>query len=458
MLPTGVYLASYSVTIHFKSGHQLVLDKSTEVVGPNYIDSIRLHSTLAGTNKNPVGVLAANTLSLELTSKDLSLDPTNKSSPFYGDMNSSAWVQIHLVLEDDTQLNMGIYYVDTWQPNITNSTPFSISIECVDLLSIICKMKVPQVSITFGMTLAQYLARLFDKINEQLDSQYRINYDVSTMTFGLWSEFNYQQLNTTNMGDMLNTISQCTLTNLYIDQDNFFRTDYICDDTPADIVMTILADTDTYQASLAPSTNITYNGVQVSYIPNDEDAESSLATLNNIEIAPGDTELKDISIGGKAFSITSISITGDNVTQVYVSLIQYDKDAIHLTIHSDEDVTKMTSIEIQGIQAKSDSLVYNGQDRSSVLEMKNTILGKRDIASFTAKLKQLIELKEKSISLTGIYNPRLRIGDLISVNIAGDFNTSGIYKLNDIDLSLASGGLGYKIELMPSLVVQTGGI
>ena len=129
MLPSGIVRATYRVTIYMNGGNlSVTLASDTEQTSTNVLDSLNFSAKLSGTNQNPAGVLSANTLSLNITSKDLSLDPTNQSSPYYGYMNTSAWAVVSIIDDQSNETKLGTFYVDTWQPNITDSTPFSIQI------------------------------------------------------------------------------------------------------------------------------------------------------------------------------------------------------------------------------------------------------------------------------------------------------------------------------------------
>ena len=80
-----------------------------------------------------------------------------------------------------------------------------------------------------------------------------------------------------------------------------------------------------------------------------------------------------------------------------------------------------------------------------------------DIPLFVSRLRQLLTLKEKDISLKGIYNPQLTLGNLVHVVLSGNLNTSGYYKVKSINIGLSSGGLTYSLDLASTLVTPTQG-
>ena len=459
MLPSGIVRATYRVTIYMNKGNlSVTLASGTEMTSTNVLDSLNFSAKLSGTNQNPVGVLSANTLSLNITSKDLSLDPTNQSSPYYGYMNTSAWAVVSIIDDQSNETKLGTFYVDTWQPNITDSTPFSIQIEFVDLISVICKMPVPFVEVTFNMTLLDYVIAVLNALNETNDPQYRINFNSEDITFGEWSNFYYEQLDTSNMSNMLNTLSQCTLTNIYVDANNNFRTDYLCDDSTSEVVMEIDGATNTYEASLAPGAFIGYRDVRVTYIPRELTGVETLAQQSNVIIQPGDNALDNIGIGEHASNISNVEIDTGSVKLVYLAKLAYNKDYASLTVHSSELAQFTANIYINGVSAKTNTKVYgNSVSTTSTLEMKNPILAEVDIPVFVSRLKQLLTLKEKDISLKGIYNPQLTLGNLVHVVLSGNLNTSGYYKVKSINIGLSSGGLTYSLDLASTLVTPVQG-
>ena len=459
MLPSGIVRATYRVTIYMNGGNlSVTLASGTELTSTNVLDSLNFSAKLSGTNQNPVGVLSANTLSLNITSKDLSLDPTNQSSPYYGYMNTSAWAVVSIIDDQSNETKLGTFYVDTWQPNITDSTPFSIQIEFVDLISVICKMPVPFVEVTFNMTLLDYVIAVLNELNKTNDPQYHINFNPEDITFGEWSNFYYEQLDTSNMSNMLNTLSQCTLTNIYVDANNNFRTDYLCDDSTSEVVMEIDGNTNTYEASLAPGAFIGYQDVRVTYIPRELTGVETLAQQSNVIIQPGDNALDNIGIGEHASNISNIEIDTGDIKLVYLSGLAYNKDYASLVVHSSELAQFTANIYINGVSAKTNTKVYgNSISTTSTLEMKNPILDEVDIPLFVSRLKQLLTLKEKDISLKGIYNPQLTLGNLVHVVLSGNLNTSGYYKVKGINLGLSSGGLTYSLDLASTLVTPVQG-
>ena len=143
---------------------------------------------------------------------------------------------------------------------------------------------------------------------------------------------------------------------------------------------------------------------------------------------------------------------------MYLAGLAYNKDYASLVVHSSELAQFTANIYINGVSAKTNTKVYgNSVSTTSTLEMKNPILDEVDIPLFVSRLRQLLTLKEKDISLKGIYNPQLTLGNLVHVVLSGNLNTSGYYKVKAINLGLSSGGLTYSLDLASTLVTPTQG-
>lgn len=449
----GITSAEYAIIIHFPTKGQVALSPATEVTGPNILNSVSLGLSLAGSNQNPVGVISANTLTLDIDSRDLSLDPTNTQSPYYGEMNSSAWVTYYLT-ENGEQINMGTYFVNTWNPNISNSSPYNISIQLTDLMSVIAKMAVPKVDIKYNMTLKEYIIAVINKLNEQNPFQYNIFYNPDTIKFGNITNFYYEQLNTSTVGDMLNTISQCTLTNITINQQGYFITDNLLDEVPAQAVMEIDGDNYTFSANLAPSSWISYDGIKVNYTPRKIVSKQQLASISSQELQPGDNTISGLSLGGHAYSIEQIVISTEDPTDAsfYIKSLSYDKDVVDLVIDYQGLSTVSASISIIGSSAATETKIFSQDAGGSILNCNVPILYESDLGYYASSMRAFLKNKQKAIKVVGWYNPRLTLGDLVHVTLGGDLNLEGYYKVTGMDLTYSNAGMNYTLQLDPAII------
>ena len=64
-----------------------------------------------------------------------------------------------------------------------------------------------------------------------------------------------------------------------------------------------------------------------------------------------------------------------------------------------------------------------------MLTITNRLILPEDVETFTRNLVSLIGIRNSSISLTGYFNPRLKLGDIVYVDVDKSLKTSGYYKI-----------------------------
>lgn len=451
MYPAGIAHVDYNICITFKSNKSVCISSNTEQTNANVLVSTSINMNTSTMSQNPIGVVSANTLSLDIDSRDMSLDPTNSSSPYFGEMDSSAWATISFTDTDGTVM-LGTFYVNSWKPSITNLQPHRITIQLVDLMSKISKMAVPMVKQGYMPTLKQYIIAVITALNEELPPEQQIKYRASDISFGPFELFYYEQLDTTSMSNMLNTLCQSTLVNIYIDAEGYFKVDSLLDDTSAESVMNISGDDYTFSATLAPTSWIDYPDVRVSYIPRRLIPSTELASLSNIVLNPGTNVLPSMTSQQGIFSIDAVALTVKDTTNAdaYVSKISSDRSNINIEVVYNGLSSCTADISIIGTVAAADVVVLNPEITGSVLEAKNPILDQSSITQFLVGMRKIIKNKQKAITLTGWYNPRLALGDLVHVTLGGQLNIYNYYKIVGIQLQLSSATLRYTLTLNPA--------
>lgn len=454
MYEVNIQSVGYIIEIVFPTKGTVTLASTDSLTVPNKLESLRYNAVLSGQNSNPVGVVSANTVSINLTSQDLSLDPTNESSPYYGEMNSEAYIRIKFI-DNQEEINLGTFYVTSWEPNITNTTPFNINIESVDLLSILSKMPIPFIVPTTNMTLNAYLLLVFNELNNINPEKYHVNTSKIMDTDSPIASFYYEQLDTSIIGDMLNTICQCMLWNITIDENNTLIISEITREySELNQVMNIDGAVSTYAASLAPSNIINFSQVKLTYIPRKLIANQQLSSQSTISLVSGDNNI-ELNLAGHVNLIQSINIdnpdTADLNTLAYVKSFSYNKDMFKGIITLENNSGTDMNISIIGTVASTDTEVYNKNVTGAVLDMKNPIIIESNIQQYINNMNKVIENKSKDITVTGWYNPRIRLNDLVYVSLTGDLNTVGYYYINSINMDLAQ-SLTYQLGLTKVVV------
>lgn len=396
----------------------------------NYITSIDIDESMNTQNNNPVGVVSANTLKITLNSNDRSLLPDNPNSPYYGLMNNTATIKVTLT-DIDGDIEFNTFYVSKWISNTTSSNPYKVTIECTDLISIVNKNIVPSGIIVNDLTTKEAFIYMLNKLNEQLANKYKIKYNEDDIVFDAFPEIEYDNLEAGDMSNWLNTISQSTLTNIYIDRLDNIKTDYCLDDTIYESVGTLSDKVNILTASVDSGGLVNYTGVKTNYITNTINNMSQLTSLSNQVVKPGINIFDNISLGSKTFRITAVRLKSDIDSALVLNKLDYDKRYCTLEIENKSTENINCTIEIYGQSLKENTLSISKDNGSTneMLEITNKLITPSYVEKFTNNLYSLIGIRNSSITITGFFNPRLKLGDTVYIDVESSINTKGYYKI-----------------------------
>lgn len=414
-----------TVTITLANNQTITIDLNT--VSTNYLTSIDINEETATENNNPVGVVSSNTLKMTLNTEDLSLIPNNPDSVYYPYMNNSATVNVKVTSEDG-DVNFETFYVSSWKSNISSSNPHRVVIEATDLLSLIGKNTIPDTELVKTQATGAYLRAVIAKLNEKLPQKYRITTDISDNDFSHFPTIQYPSYSQNNMATLFNTISQSTLTNLYLTRQNKLVSDYLLDNNHSQTVATLSDKVNVLSASLDSSSLVNYNSVRVNYYLNTVNDNTLLTSLDAQTLVAGDNAFS-IPLSN-TYKIAYIKVTTADGGKVETVAFSYSKDTCDLILSSESATT--CKIEIYGQTLKENKMGLTVQRQSSsneTLEVTNTLLPEASIQSFATNLLNLVEKRGKELKLEGFFNPELKLGDIVTVDCESSINTQGTYKI-----------------------------
>lgn len=397
----------------------------------NYVTSIDIDESTNAQNNNPVGVVSANTLKIVLNSNDRSLFPENNQSPYYGFMNNTATIRVTLT-DVDGEVNFNTYYISKWNSNINSNNPNQVIIEATDLLAIINKNSVPSGTITNrDMTTKESFIFMLNNLNNNLDLKYKLQYDESDINFSDFDKIEYDNIEAGNMSDWLNTVSQCTLTNIYIARDNKLKTDNCLDDKATESVGTLSDKVNITNASVDTGGLVNYTGVKINYITNTINPMTELTTVSNQLVKPGVNVFDDIDLSNKVFTINAVRLISNTSQALKLTKLVYDKRKCNIEIENTttEDITCSIVIYGQSFKENKLSVLKTKGSTNEILEVTNKLLLPNYADKYANNLLKLVGLKNSSLSLTGFFNPRLKLGDTIYVDVDKSIKTSGYYKI-----------------------------
>ena len=274
------------------------------------------------------------------------------------------------------------------------------------------------------------------KLNNELGVKYKIQYDKSKWNFGPFNTLEYNNLEADSMGNWFNILSQSTLTNLYITRSNQLENDYCLDDKKTDAVCNLHGDKNVVSFSIDKGGFVGYSGVKVNYILNSINKETELLQLTEQVLIPGDNTYTDIELN-KVYKINQIRVTTDQTGLVEVKAFKYNKRTLSLELTNTSNKNITCNIIVYGQTLKEDiiSTKLSSGGSNEVLEVTNKLLPARSINNFARNLLSLIKIKDSGLSVSGYFNPRIKLGDQVHVKL-DRLNTQGYYKIIGLSWSI----------------------
>lgn len=426
------------ITLNDKTEIDLSLKGATEV--KNYITSVNILENTSASNQNPVGVVSSNTLKILLKSLDRTLLPDNEESPYFGKMDTSATIKV--TIEDvDGQVEFNTFYVSSWLGNISTSSPYTVTIEATDLLSIVNKNPVPNIKFLKNIGTSKFFKDTINELNTTLSDKYKIQYDEEDISFSPYDTLAYSNIDASNMGTFLNTISQSTLTNIYYTREDKLKTDYCLDDTAKESVSNLSDKVNILKASIDRGGLVNYNGVKINCIENTVNSITELTTLSQQVLVPGDNIFEDIDLGNKIYKLGYIKVDSDSKVSVEIKDVSYSKNLVTFTVVNNTQGNVNCSIKVYGQTVKENKRVYTVKKQESsneILEVTNKILPYNKIVTFANGLVSLVGIKNSALSLSGYFNPRIKLGDTVYVDVESTIKTKGYYKVVQLNWTFSS--------------------
>lgn len=421
------------------------IDVSLATVGQlanmtNYVTNIEINESVAAQNNNPVGVVSSNTLNITLNSNDRSLIPENEDSPYFGLMDDTATVVVSLIDSNNELTVFNTYYVNNWASNISSTTPNQVVLECTDLLAIINKNMVPDIDFVNEHNVKNIFVATLNKLNETLESKYKINFDEQDIDFTTFPLIDYMNLDASNMSDWFNIICQSTLTNVYLTRENKLVTDYILNSSGAYNEGEVSDTLNIINASVDKGGLVGYNNIKADFVKNTVNNISELVTLSNNVITSGLNVFENIDLGSKDFKVTSIKLNSDSKSPLILHNIKYNNKKISFEIENTGQNSVNCSIIIYGQTIKENVTSYEAGNNNSnkTLEVKNSIVDQQYADLYASSLLSLTDFRKNTVKVSGFITPKIKIGDNVLLNASNSINTDGIYKVIGLDWNITN--------------------
>lgn len=419
-METRVEYASAEITIQFSDLNNTEVSIPLDVLGSvhnldNYITDIEFTRKPSEDTEHPTGVICSDSLVIELKSNNKLFIPDNDKSPYYGYMDNTAILTARVIVGEN-ELQFKKWYVNKWYTSISSSTPNKVIIIAYDIFSIIGKKEVPSGQVTSEMNIKDYLISRINAQNALNDANHQIEFSSTDINFDTFPVMRYENLDESSWSNCLNSISQATLTNIYIGRDNKLKTEYCGDDSAGESVCTISDMTSITSTKADTGGLANYNGVKVNASTGVINKTSKLAELANQTIVSGLNQFQNIKLGDTSvYKINYIIVKNSDKAGNYISECTYTKNRCSLKINSDIDTT--CTIEIWG-QTINNSQTYIERYKSGVTtkvpyEVTNTLIHMNYIPTYAEELVEIIGIKDNILEVVGYIDPEIDIFNTI---------------------------------------------
>lgn len=458
-----------TVTFHFNDGTTLALyvnqDNSDD--DANEITDIKGSNSLSASSSNPLGSVAAGTLTIELESYDNSLNPDNPDSTYAGLMDRTCYITVEatkLYIDEDDETGqvspeqtltppepLGTFYVDRWESDSSINDVNRVVITANDLITSIANMDVPIVPINTKANIAAYLQQVFTALNNDLPSYKQITVR-SPGSLGSLDSINvkHRNLNTREkLGDLLNQVSQCLLVNIYVDRNNQLVYDSVLDDGQAMPVATLSDSTNLTELKQENGLLVDYSGVNIKFPEGKAVAPQQLCSLSNDDgdsaTSAPDVVFDNSEYGSNLHKLTYLVISSSDATCPRLSQISHDNTKADIYVTPSQGQQDY-SIDIYGsvqsdkyMMSKPKYLDRDGIDKDSVVTIDNDLLKTKNnqITAYRDDIADYMRKKRSGMTCEGSFDIRLNIGDVVNVD-SETLNISGKYKVTSLTWNVDS--------------------
>ena len=437
-----VNYADIKIDIKFRNGktHTIYVNRDVTYEDNSEIVNLDIDSSLSSSSSNPLGGVATNTLDLTLESYDNSLDPECKSSPYYGCMDRTAYIEVYVTklyidpfdeeanesdeypseeIQFESPVPLGTFYVESWTSNNSADDIYSIQISATDLITSICNMDVPIVRLDPRQNIMAYIKNVIEELNKTLPEPQKIRISDSLREVSAYDKnARHRNLATSEkVGELFNQVSQQLLSNIYMNHDNLLTFDSLLDDTTQEPVTTFSDDTNLDSISRTSGLLVDYSGVNVQYPVGKTETDKSIASVSDTKF--DEVKFSNLALSQRTHNMSYIVVTSSTAVCPTVKSLKYDNTKMNL------ELTKVSgegtySLEIYGSVQKDDTdttdASYTNEDsKDSVITLQNDIIAKSKISDYQAKVLKYMKNKRSGISCDVYCDPRVCLGDAVTV-------------------------------------------
>lgn len=362
-------------------------------------------------------------------------------------MDDTAYIDVTCTYNNIT-VQMGRYYVTSWENGTTYKNYSDVTITCVNLLGKIKNISLRKMRLTRNISVIDYLVYVINILNNQLPSSMQINYNLNDLDIFKNSSYTWQlifnNIDRDSLEATLNSIAQNTLSHIWIDRLNYLRTDWLCDDASDTAVTQLSSSVNILDYGTDLSEINKASGVNVTYVDNASYEDKQLLSVDNYDLIIGNNQIDNLVLNSnKIYNISDIEIICNDGYAYCTSFFSY-KNTIDLNIIASKS-TK-ASIKIYGtvINEVNNNIVKykNNNYKSTTINIVNNILRKELINTFIDGVVHIASLKNSKVFASGWINPEVKLGDVVRLQ-GSNMGVDNLYKVIGLEFTL---GINYRVK------------
>lgn len=373
----------------------LVVDNS------NYLIDYQIVEEASAEDKNPLGAVSANELTITLANFDNLFSPSNTSGIYYGKIKTGVTVKVFIREEEDPEwAPFGVYFVSDWKAKLGSSTAF---VTCYDRIQELLLSPIKDLSVMENITFATYIIYVL----------FSLGYTDVDVDKTLLEYIPYGFATTANTPELIQTLAEGAICIFTTDRTGKIVVKKL---QKGEVKATLTDSNQIKSVDSEQSVIKTYNGVHLTYILPQVSQTKEILTINNLVVPAGEFTHASIKYPSPIYKLYSVQLLGNDKC----SLVGYTAShfGIVLTTSSKGKASAEATVSLTGTnlelmeQELTDGAV-------NMLQIYNPYVQTPDYAAvYKEKLSRFVHADIPILNVQSRGNPDLQIGDTVQIESA----------------------------------------
>ena len=373
-------IIEWKLDIHFngKNAEPLSVTRDSYLVDADLLEEVSADSS------TPFGAVTSNELGFTLYNHNGIFSPLNGSSPYYGKIKKGVPIHLWARPTDDYRVEwdeLGWFYVTEWNAEVTGALA---NVTANDRLYDLLNRPQVKMPVTPGLTFAETFEMFFKLLGEEADIDEAL---TEKLVFAYNTMQNKAFLNELSVGAQANT---------FCGRDGRVKVQYTRG--AKEVKHTLTDANQIISISSRQNAILEYSGSEVVMNKPQESAISTLLSIKELRLRPGDTTSEPTAFTKKPVcKVTAARVVG-NANAVLTGIEATCLDATY-TVHNNATVDVTTALEIFGTYIETIAAAYT-DNSDNLLVVDNKYIQtdeyaakfKRFLAAYVTSYVPMLEL------------------------------------------------------------------